>query len=450
MPTRKISGERVSARKPWQVSSTIAEIDVPMDRRMQLRQVLLSLLADSASSHQAYELADLLTQIDPTRAELAAARQILLSRLENDPSLEHAAELAKMIAQIHATRSELAKVRHVILGALEHKASIDTARYSIAAIISLSPEPNDLAKARRSLLGLVAGGIDLCNVDATEQMFALLNFPDEELANARRPLLELLERENRLGLARSLSLLKPTDDESAKARNVLLKKFCNPTNYVDLSLLELILRMNPEPEELAMARQTLMGWLKKEEYPSIAQRIAEKLAGMSPTEEDLVRARQMLLKLLARQKGSFAASALLHGIAALDARADDRAAARQVVLSLLVADADYDDEDTVEDVALALYRTAVTQEEKASVRRMLFDLSDVIGRHAFHTLGFALVAMEPAISDVSRSWDRPIVLLDRLFPILRNNSEISGWIKALPLLLPDPTSWEAHWYFRET
>jgi hypothetical protein len=275
----------------------------------------------------------------------------------------------------------------------------------------------DLAKSRQDNLSLVvasdwptsngliiesllAGGADLLMARELAEAVARLAVTAEDRAQARQALLTLLTVDTdprRAGaLAEVLARLDPPAPDRAQARQALLTLLTGDTEpWTAQKLAEAVARLAVTAEDRARARQALLALLTEEIDPLRAGALAEVLAGLDPPAPDRARARQALLTLLTGETSPETAQGLAEAVARLDPPAPDRAQARQALLTLL------------------------TSETNPTMARRLAD---------------TLARLSPTIADLGGSDSWPFPPTQALLAVVRQNSELTAWLAALPRL----------------
>jgi hypothetical protein len=420
-----------------ELAQVVVRLSVTADAVAQAREVLIGLLAGETSPGMTQQLADTLARLDPTPEERAQAREILLRLLAGGASPGMTQQLADTLARLDPTPEDQAQAREVLLRLLVGGADPLMARQLAETVARLDPTPEEQAQARNALLGLLAGEVSPRTTSQLAETVARLAVTEEDRAQAREVLLRLLvggaDPLKASELAVVVAQLAVTDEDRAQAREVLLQLLTDETdNFTASELADLVVRLDPTPEDRAQAREVLFRLLTGRKGAWLARRLAETVFRLAVTDKDRAQAWGVLLRLLVGGAGPLMASELADVVARLAVTARDRAQAREVLLPPMVAETD---PWMARQLAETVARLDPTPEEQAQAREALLGL---LAREASpgtaRALANAVAQLNPTIVDLggSRSWAFPPT--PALLAAVRQNSAISAWLTALPLL----------------
>jgi hypothetical protein len=150
------------------------------------------------------------------------------------------------------------------------------------------------------------------------------------------------------------------------------------------------------------------------------------------TVEEQARVREALLALLSRATDPQMALELAEAAGRLDPAAEDSARVREALLALLNRTAD---RWMAKKLPEAVARLAATAEERAQTRKALLALLAHSTHHLMDwELAEAVAALNPTVADLGGSDSWPSSPNPELLAAARQNSELSSWLLALPLL----------------
>jgi hypothetical protein len=479
---------------PWdarRLGRAVVRLAVTAQDRASARHALLTLLASQTDPQMAVVLAEAVAGLDPAEEDRARARQVLLTLLTGQTDPAKARDLGVAVARLAVTAQDRASARQALLTLLTGQTDPQMAVVLAEAVAGLDPAEEDRARAGQALLALLASEIKPGNAPALAEAVAGLglDLPAEDRASAQQALLtQLADRSVRVSQAQAdavadrVARLAVTVQDWASARETVLTLLGqlaqqplvsrhgteNITQRV-LALTWLLARLDPAEEDRARAGQALLTMLSNVRIPWSARQLAEAFARFGPAKEDRARAGQALLTLLSNNRLPWDASNLAEAVAVLDLAEEDRARARQALLTM-VADETY--ATGARQLAEAVARLAVTAQDRARVRQALLELLDnqtnpekarylaeVVagldpseddrarvrqallrllagGIHpsASWQLERTIAGLGPTVAELggSETWPSPPTL--ELLAAARQNSSLSAWLAALPLL----------------
>jgi hypothetical protein len=390
------------------VADAVAGLNPTAEDRAQLRDALLGLLPARTDPH--FPAQDLQTEQDLvyTVARLAVTdedriqvRETLLGLLPDQGIPWIATAMAKTAVNLAVTDEDREQVRESLLGLLYDEPDPWVARGLAAAVAQLDPSAQDRARVRQALLRLIPEQTDFVIAGDLAAAVAQLDPSAQDRARVRQVLLRLLSgqrhpEETGQDLVQAILRLTVTDEDRVQVREALLRLIPDQvTSWNGWLLVDAVTRLAATDEDRVQVRGALLGLLPDQAHPEIAKSLADAAVALAVTDEDRVQVREVLLGLLPDQINPVVAAALASAVARLDPTAEDQASARQVLLRLL---------------------------------------PDQGHPQEARTLANAVAQLGPTVADLGGSDRWPHPPHAALLAAVRQNSGLSAWLAALPLL----------------
>jgi hypothetical protein len=381
------------------LAEAVARLAGKHDDWAQAWQTLLNKVIGHNDPLAAVWLTEPVTRLAVTDADRDQAREALLRLLTGKTGPWTLHDLSNTGAQLDLTEdeSEIRQVRDWFVKHLKGKTEVKSAQELANVIAHVTPKANeDRARIRETLLKLLAG--------------ITSPWTPEELADVAVPPPPLLEA-------------------LVRAREELLRLLPGESDPLAGCIFALaFLRMSPTTGDLACARECLLNMLANQTESSGASRLAGIFTQLDPSPDDLARAREALLSLLADQTDPLTLCDLADEVAQLDPSPADLARARNALLDLLTNRA-----DPAEPLARTLARLDPSPDDLARARKAL--LSNQTDPSKTDYLAFVVATyLHPTIADLTRPETRPYLPTESLLAAVRQNSPLTDWLAALPIL----------------
>ena len=458
-----------------QLAVAVAGLDPTSDERDRVREALLELLATSLDSSAAKLLADAVAGFSATDREREQVLAVLLRLLAGEidkrqrvwatalteavvarfPLTETDREqlqeamldqlarasgsvaagwISEPVAALAVTAEARRRVREVLLELSARETGRHASRRLVLAVAGLDPTDEERSRALEVLMGQLSGEVPRTEVEILVYTVTRLDPALDKHERVRKAVLSLLAKEADNGwgtiLTKAAAGLAMTAEEQEQIRDVLLERLAGETRWsAAKSIAETVASLNPTTQQRAQIREVLLTLAQENSDPWLDE-LAKALANLTTTPEEQEQVREVLVRLLSRETRLATARSMAHAAVCLKPTPQERAQIREALLGLLAREPDSRKATATAENIAGLDPTA---DEQTKIREVLLGLlARDANEWSSRALAEAVAQFSPSLDDLTewRSWAAPPprTLLARV----RQNSEISAWLAALP------------------
>jgi tetratricopeptide (TPR) repeat protein len=388
----------------------------------QVREALLTVLADTFSTWTATALADAVAELQPTDEERNRACEALLILLAGTTYPPEVRELIRSATQLSTTAEVRTRVREALLTELADTRDAGIGTSLADAVAGLQPTDQERSRAYHALITLLADvdlltNIHMPQVQAAKQLVVAADrlAPTAGILRQAREgfLSALLGADDSWAALRWADMvvrLQPTPDERRQVREILTTLLPGTANTeIVIGMAAIVAGLQPTAEERQQVVQALLTLLNATTRIWNPSELVRTMAALTTTTEERTQARNAVLTVLARTTDNGTATTLSATLADLQPTAEERGRACEALLNLLAGTTDG---DAAIKLADAVTELQPTDEERYSAREVLLTLlgSCTDGSTA-SSLARTVTALQPTAEERSRACMALLILL---------------------------------------